>query len=227
VSLPLQYSDTNSYPVIYVLDAEWRFDMIRHMAFDMGGNRKIPRSIIVGIPHIDWVNQRGLDLTFSHSRIEYDGEAVDSSWYNDSNSGGGQAFFNYLTKELMPAVNQHYATNQHETLIGHSYGGYFGSYLLSMDQPFEVIHMYDPSIWYSDGEVITRFRNTSDLSQQVKVHITYQPEPNFHRTKMEEWIQTLQESGRIELSHTFYPDETHNALFLDSFYRGILLTNKY
>ncbi|MEL7223027.1 MAG: alpha/beta hydrolase-fold protein, partial [Bacteroidota bacterium] len=77
VSLPLRYSDSLSYPVIYVLDAEWRFDLLRNIIFELGAWEKMEQSIVVGIPHIDWKNQRGIDLTFSHSRVEYDGEAVD------------------------------------------------------------------------------------------------------------------------------------------------------
>ena len=36
VSLPLRYSDTVKYPVIYVLDAEWRFELVKHIVFDQG-----------------------------------------------------------------------------------------------------------------------------------------------------------------------------------------------
>ena len=35
ISLPLHYSDSLSYPVIYVFDAEWRFDLIKNIAFDL------------------------------------------------------------------------------------------------------------------------------------------------------------------------------------------------
>ena len=225
VSLPFRYSDTLSYPVIYVFDAEWRFELIRNIVFDWGANKKIQNAIIVGIPHIDWKSQRGIDLTFSQTRNEYDGEAVDSTWYNATNSGGGSQFYQYLTQELIPHVNHNYATNGHETLIGHSYGGYFAGYLLSLDHPFEVLHIYDPSIWYSNGEVISRFRDT-DYTKETRIHITYQPEPAFHREKIEAFIAELEKTPSIILTMQFYPEETHNSLFIDSFYRGILETNR-
>ena len=38
ISLPLKYSDSLSYPVIYVFDAEWRFDLIKNITFDLGAN---------------------------------------------------------------------------------------------------------------------------------------------------------------------------------------------
>ncbi|MGD1840236.1 MAG: alpha/beta hydrolase [Thermonemataceae bacterium] len=225
IALPHQYSDTSSYPVIYVFDAEWRFNLIKNMVFDLGANQKIEKAIVVGIPHIDWENKRGQDLTFSQSRIEYDGEAVDSTWYNASNAGGGMKFYHHLTKELIPDVNKNYATNHHETLIGHSYGGYFGGYILSLDHPFEVLHIYDPSIWFSNGEVTNRLKNKHS-KKEIKVHLTYQPKPTFHKNKIEEFITILESKPHITLTKTFYPNETHNSLFLDSFYRGIIETSK-
>lgn len=225
VSLPFRYSDTASYPVVYVLDAEWRFEFIRHLVFDWGANGKIQPAIIIGIPHLDWRNKRGVDLTFSQSRIEYDGEVVDSTWYHAGNSGGAHHFYHYLTQELIPHVNSHYATNGTETLVGHSYGGYFGGYLLSMDHPFEVLHLYDPSMWYSDGEVLERFA-TQATQQDVQIHLTYQPIPAFHKEKIEDFIRLLETTPHIQLSTQFYPKESHNSLFIDSFYQGILKTGQ-
>ena len=225
ISLPLRYVDSLSYPVIYVFDAEWRFDLIRNIVFDWGANQKIKNSIIVGIPHIDVQEKRGQDLTFSQSRVEYDGEEVDSTWYNDSNSGQGMKFYHYLIHELIPDVNKNYATNHHETLIGHSYGGYFGGYILSLNHPFEVIHIYDPSIWFSNGEVTERLK-TSDRQKEVKIHLTYQPIPEFHKNKIEDFITELEKKKHIILTKQFYQNETHNSLFLDSFYQGIRKTNK-
>lgn len=228
VSLPLHYSDTVDYPVIYVLDAEWRFDLVRHLAFDLGGNNLIQKAIIVGIPHVDWEFKRGIDMTFSHSRIEYDGEAVDSTWYNSSNSGGAQKFYSYFLEELIPFIDSTYSTNQHETLIGHSYGGYFGGYLLSLPHPFEVMHLYDPAIWYSDGEIIKEFQQHQNHLLQpssVRVHLTYQPLPIFHQQKIATFIALLERAPAIQLSKKLYTDKSHNALFLDSFYQGIQLTH--
>lgn len=221
VSLPMRYDSTEQYPTIYVLDAEWRFDLIRPIAYDMSGNKRIPRHIIVGIPHIDWEKQRGIDLTFSQSRIEYDGEAVDSTWYNDTNSGSAMTFFDYLSKEVVEKVNKTYPTNGENVLVGHSYGGYFGGYLLSLDHPFTAIQSYDPSIWYGDGEVIDKIKNRSKKSSEVNVFVAYQTEPKFHLSKIEEFIGELSKDKSITLGHKVYPEETHNSLFMYSFIDGM------
>ena len=163
VSLPMNYDTSERYPVIYLFDAEWRFDLIRTIAYDMAGNKKIPHHIIVGIPHVNWKNKRGIDLTFSHSKVEYNKEVVDSTVYNKSNSGGGQLFYEYLNNELIENVNKNYPTNNENILIGHSYGGYFNSYILPKKHKFNSFQIYDPSIWYSDGEAILEI--TKNLSK--------------------------------------------------------------
>jgi predicted alpha/beta superfamily hydrolase len=227
VSLPLFYVDSVNYPVIYLFDAEWRFDLIRNIERDLAGNKKIQSHIIVGIPHIEMENKRGIDLTFNHSRIEFDGDKVDSTWFNETNSGGGLNFYNFLKNELITEVDKNYPTNNHRTLIGHSYGGYFGAYILTMPHPFNVIHAYDPSIWYSDGEVTKKLKSHGKNVTPVKVYITYQSIPDFHSNKIEQLIASLKKNNSVEVHFKKFENETHNSLFMESFIEGIKLTNKY
>lgn len=221
VSLPLRYDTAKQYPVFYVFDAEWRFNMLRHIIYDMGGNKKIPDHIVVGIPHVNWRNQRGIDLTFSQSRNEYDGEEVDSTLYNDSNSGGGTRFYRYLTEILIKDVEKHYSTNDQRILVGHSYGGYFASYILPVDTFFTAYQIYDPSIWYSRGEVIDHLLNNQEKLKPANVFISLQPVPDYHQQKILKLIETLKKYPQIQLDYQLYPDETHNSLFLRSFLDGV------
>ncbi|WKK77880.2 alpha/beta hydrolase-fold protein [Marivirga salinae] len=228
VSLPLNYSETVNYNVMYVFDAEWRFDLIRNIEFDFSANQKIEKHIIVGIPHMNIDYKRNYDLSFSQSRTEYDGESVDSTWYNSSNSGGGHNFYNYLTQELIPSIDSIYATNGNNTLVGHSMGGYFGAYILSMNHPFSTLHLYDPSIWYSNGEAVEVIKNGIKKDGAVNILITYQPKPSFHKQKIEALIDELKKIESINLNYYLYEKETHNSLFLPSFMKGInlLMENK-
>lgn len=225
VGLPINFSDTHAYPVIYVLDAEWRFNLIYEMVKELGATKKMQPAIVIGIPHIQWNETRNFDLTFSQSRIEYDGDKVDSSWYNRDNSGNGMQFFKYLNEEVIPHINKTYSTSGHETIIGHSLGGYFAGFVLSLNHSFEVFHLYDPSIWYGNGEVINHIIE-SNRNDSVDVFIGYQPKPLFHKTKIDELIVALSKIPSVRLNTAFYENDTHMSLFLDSFYQGIQLTNK-
>lgn len=220
VSLPMHYDSSKTYPVLYVLDAEWRFDLIRNIAFDLAGNKKIPEHIVVGLPHVDWEYRRGIDLTFSQSRMEYDGEVVDSTWYNAKNSGGAHLYYQYLVKELVPDIEKQYSCNGQNVLIGHSYGGYFAGYLLSLEHPFSALQIYDPSIWYSDGEVIQRLEQIKP-TKAIHVFVSYQPIPKFHSSKIERFIKVLQKQKPLTVAQKKYKSETHNSLFMYSFLEGM------
>jgi len=219
VSFPINYDTTKRYPVLYVLDGQWRFDLIRPIAFDLSGNKKMPGHIIIGVPHHNWQKDRGRDLTFSHSGNEYDGEQVD--YYDETNSGGGEKFYLHLTQEIMKSVNDHYPTNGKNILIGHSYGGYFGSYILSRKNGFTAYQIYDPSIWFSDGEAMKMIKENLSKEKELEVFISYQPEPIFHSSKIEDLISLLSTYPNVMLSSKKYENETHNSLFMYSFLDGM------
>lgn len=225
VSLPMNYDRAKSYPVLYVFDAEWRFELVRHIAWDLAGNKKIPHHIVVGIPHVNWETQRGIDLTFSHSVNEYDGTIVEDGYFNKKNTGGGQKFYQYLTKELVKTIDTQYSTNQERILVGHSYGGYFASYILPFDTCFNAYQIYDPSIWYNKGEVLDYLKQHQPALKSSNIFITYQPNPDFHKKKIEQLIKLLKKRSRQngEMKFTFkkYSKETHNALFMQSFIDGM------
>ena len=221
VSLPMRYDPDKSYPVLYVLDGEWRFNLVQQIAYDLGGNRVIPHHIVVGIPHINWQRQRQIDLTFSQSVNEYDSTLAVAGEYTLENAGGGASFYRYLTEEVIPVVDGHYATNQERILIGHSYGGYFASYILPTDTVFSDYQIYDPSIWYNYGEVISRFREKREEIHPCQVFVSYQPVPDYHANKIRELIDAFREHPRIGLHLREYPDETHNSLYMYSVIDGL------
>ena len=105
-------------------------------------------------------------------------------------------------------------------------GGYFAGYILSMKHPFSTLHLYDPSIWYSNGEVIEVIKKGVPKIENVDILITYQPQPPFHKSKIDQLINELEKAKNITLYTKLYEDETHNSLFLPSFLKGISLQLK-
>lgn len=117
VSLPKTYHEKNSqlYPVIYVLDADWYFDG-SHVRLSNGGvkgivtrlaeNGEIPESIVIGIGYPGEI-KRGRDFLTYYTH-----------------------FYKFLKDELVPFVDKTYHTKGGRTLIGHSDGGFFTIYAL-------------------------------------------------------------------------------------------------
>lgn len=134
-------------PVLFVLDANAYFDQCRQLLSD----RKLADKItLVGIGYgnaylMDSLRIR--DYTFPKAPEK------------DSlpNTGGGKAFLDFIKTELMPYLREHYAVDTgNNTLMGHSFGGYFVLYALlnDRDHTFSRYVAASPSLHYADGYML-------------------------------------------------------------------------
>ncbi|CAG5074751.1 hypothetical protein DYBT9623_05439 [Dyadobacter sp. CECT 9623] len=146
------YFSKPAYPVLYVLDGEGYFASLVTMIQQLSahnGNTVFPQMIIVGIPNLRGTRNR--DLTPSPSSM-------------DPNSGGGEAFTAFLEKELIPYVDNHYATAPYRTLIGHSLGGLLVvNTLVKHPSLFNAYVALDPSMSYDEGNLL---KQSKELLQQ-------------------------------------------------------------
>lgn len=220
VSLPSGYDSTFTYPVIYVLDAEWRFSITNALEKELSDNGNIPAHIVVGITSPN----RRLDMTFSTTRVNHTGE-LDTITYTPQNSGNGLKFLSYIENELIAAIDQRYSTSGFNILIGHSLGGYFCSYILPIQKSFKSLQIYDPSIWYSDGEAIEHIDN--NLSPETSGIIFFSSSANYenqfanHHKKIKQLNRSLEGYPSIRIEYKNYEDEHHNSMYLHSFLDGM------
>lgn len=220
VSLPSNYDSTRSYPVMYVLDAEWKFSITNALEKELSDNGKIPQHIVVGITHPN----RRLDMSFSTTKVNYTGEK-DTTSFTSQSSGNGLKFLAFIEEELMREIQLKYSTSGFNVLIGHSLGGYFCTYILPNQKSFQALQIYDPSIWYSEGEAIKHIE--SKLSHDKRCTIFLSSSGNFenqfanHHKKMEELIQTLNRFPTIHIEYKTYENEHHNSMYLYSFLDGM------
>lgn len=220
VSLPPDYDSTQTYPVMYVLDAESRFSITNALEKDLSDNGKIPQHIVVGITCPD----RRFNMSFSRSKVNCAGE-TDTIAFSSQNSGNGLKFFAFIEEELIEEVNLRFSTSGFNILIGHSLGGYFCSYILPLQKSFQSLQIYDPSIWYSNGEAIQQI--DSNLSQNTVCHIfissssKFENQCSYHYAKIEELNQSLNRFPNIHYKYKTYENESHNSMYLQSFLDGI------
>src|SRR5215213_3030071 len=101
-------------PLILVFDGETLFEPTVFALRFMNRASEIPQvpeALIIGIPNVDRMRDMPIPQQF-----------------------GGKSennFMQFLSKELIPYLNNRYALNGHTISIGHSQGGMFVSYLLS------------------------------------------------------------------------------------------------
>ncbi|TMP35484.1 hypothetical protein CWB98_15820 [Pseudoalteromonas rubra] len=127
IYLPQNRNANKTYPVIYTLDAEWRFETI---ADSLDKNKM--EVILVGVENY-------VDEGYQH-RESY------SQWPL------AEDYFAFIRKELAPYIETQYPVNQADrTIIGHSNTGLFVGLALLMDdpqQPFFHRHVsFDGSFW--------------------------------------------------------------------------------
>lgn len=139
-----------SYPVLYVLDAEWHFDLatanVEYLSECSASDLLIPEMIVVGIINID----RDKDFTPT-VRTEYEGMEFPTS-------GGAAQFLEFLEVELIPAIDNTYRTAPYRVLSGWSFGGLF-TFFAYMNAP-EVFNAFlgiSPSLWWDESTLLEQY----------------------------------------------------------------------
>ncbi|MCC9138413.1 alpha/beta hydrolase [Pontibacter silvestris] len=224
VSLPAGYDATKKYPVMYVLDAESRFDVARVVAHDRARYKKAVPYIIVGVPNMGTPDKRSNDLTFSTSLYDYHGKPLDVLRFDSTNTGGGMDFSHFINEELVPHINSLYPTSNQNVLVGHSFSGYFASYILPLQQTFTTYLLIDPSIWYNRGEALEHLKSNAEAlrkSAGINVYVSYQSRPAYNVGKVKELVAYLSKQDHVTIAYKQYLDETHGSIFLQSFVDGM------
>ena len=135
-------------PVLYILDGPSHFLYGAGMLGYMAANNQIPEMIMVAIPNTD---DRMRDLTPTFSNLDFKGEETEAS----KTSGGGDAFLDFLEKELVPKIESTYSPMPYRVFSGHSLGGLMALHCL-IERP-DLFHAYiavDSSLWWHDQELV-------------------------------------------------------------------------
>lgn len=126
VKLPKSYDakERVKYPVVYVLDANFFFNMLSATITKYTDVDMLPPVILVGIGY------KSMELMDSLRERDYTypkGEIADSM----TASGGANAFLTFIETQLVPQIDKQCNTDiNNRIIIGHSLGGYFVSYCL-------------------------------------------------------------------------------------------------
>jgi len=155
IHLPANYSTTlNSYPVLYVLDANNQFNHASEAVSFLAGydRNRMPDMIVVGIVNVD----RGRDLTPVY--VKKANGTIDSA-KTVTNAGAGR-FLNYLAEEVIPYIETHYRVQPYRILAGHSLGGLFALYAKEqMPNLFPAMILTSPAINGVNDKMLTNLQS--------------------------------------------------------------------
>lgn len=122
VSLPGGYAESQeSYPVLFVLDAQWDFPLVYALYGQQYYDGFVPALIIVGVT---WGGERP-DPDALRLR-----DFTPTEGGGEGDSGGAAKFLAFFEKELIPYVEREFRASPHRTLAGSSLGGLFTLYAL-------------------------------------------------------------------------------------------------
>lgn len=150
ILLPGGHANSNKiYPVVYLLDSQWDFPLVKSLYGQQYYDGFIPELIIVGItwggpnPNPDSLRVRDYTPT-KENRLPQ--------------SGGAANFLSFMQKELFPFIETNYkADKQHRTLMGCSLGGLMTLYaLFTATDLFEGYVAASPAYSW-DGAVIYEY----------------------------------------------------------------------
>ena len=228
IGLPTNYDTTKSYPTLYVLDAEWWFDITYALTKELHDNQaSTPEMIVIGIPQIDR-KHRKLNMTFSDSKNNAMALPDTRLSWDKSQTGGGPDFLNYIEKEVVTYIDSTYSTNNFNSMVGHSLGGYFCAYALTIQTSFSSLFIFDASIWYNSGDALKKIKNK--LSQDINTNVFISsglmidgPQDMIanHLEKIDSLKLLLQTYHNINLHTKTYPNKQHLSMYMYSVIDGL------
>jgi uncharacterized protein len=151
VQLPKEYAahPQKKYPTLVFVDGNFYFPMMSAVLHQYEVAGLLEPFIVVGVGYKSFKTMDSLRI-----RDYLFPKALPSDELNAS--GGGENFYNFITKELLPKIDNNFRTDTADrTLLGHSFGGYFVLYSLfhqsaQQKTDFNYFVSASPSLWYNN-----------------------------------------------------------------------------
>ncbi len=165
----------NGYPVIYLLDADIAFPMVRQIAMSLQSGLGLPPVLIVGIGYPGGFREAMMRRTYDYTPSADEKYArFAARWEPGGGQGGGAPkLLDFIRDELKPFINENYnADAEDATLFGSSFGGLFAAYaLLEKPDTFQRYVLSSPSLWWNDNAIFEKAKQfaakTHNPSAQV------------------------------------------------------------
>jgi predicted alpha/beta superfamily hydrolase len=230
VILPVDYDSTIRYPIVYITDwwyyKEFEPQLYRRLEVEI----VIDPIILVGIGTIgdgtDLDLERRRDLTPTHltKYDKYDSLKIGSRGI----TGGAQNFLSFIKNELIPVIESQYLSDTlNRGYVGYSYGGLFGTYILSIEpQLFQKYLLGSPSMVYDNYLMIERLKESDPdkLKSVNSIFITVGEKEGGDQLKgfadLRDLFLTMKLPS-LNLECIIIGDERHRSALFPTFIKGI------
>ncbi len=160
ISWPAAKPPVGGYPVAYVLDGNDMFPLLNSILQVQAGSEKsskhnaITPGIVVGVGYVG-PSRRNVDYTPKAPPAAPE-TYPNGKPYPPQPSGGADAFFEFLEKELKPAIEKDYPINREkQSLVGNGYSGLFALHILfNHPEAFQTYIASSPSVWWNGRYIL-------------------------------------------------------------------------
>ncbi|HEU5292208.1 MAG TPA: alpha/beta hydrolase-fold protein, partial [Cyclobacteriaceae bacterium] len=216
ILLPGNYNqNTKKYPVVYLMDSQWDFPLVKSLYGQQYYDGFIPELIIVGVtwgghkPNPDSLRARDYTPT-PETRLPQ--------------SGGADNFLSFMRTELFPFIEANYrAENTDRTIAGCSLGGLITLYaLFSQPDMFDNYVAASPAFGWG-REVIYKFeQNFSDTKSGKRLYMTMGGvERNVADYKRFEQYLFSKKYTNLKLESRILDNTGHSGTKAEGFSRGL------
>ena len=219
IRLPDKYVPGNGkkYPVVYVLDGQWDFQLLDSLYGGLLYDGFIPEMIIVGI-------------TYSGQNPDYSAlRSMDYTPVQDiliRGSGDAPKFLAFLKDELLPDIESNYPVDpSRRVLVGGSFGGTFTLYaMFSQPRLFSGYVADSPIVTYGNRFAFQQEAEYASKHKDLPVRLFLgagELEPNAGA--VQEFMQILRGRGyaSLELETRVVAGESHASNKPESYNRGL------
>jgi predicted alpha/beta superfamily hydrolase len=231
-ALPNDYDDRKDYPVVYLLDGNYYFDLVKTgcRLYTQMGLMEPVILVAIGYPDPDRIDDnRTRDDTYPVAKAEYE----------MNRSGGADTFLSFIRDELQPLMDKRYATDTASRILaGHSLAGYFTIHVFSrslegMPTGFSAYIAASPSLHYNDQFLLKKLDGQKPTGRQAspKLFITFggledeedADEPDFisSRSMLESLSRSLDGSRVVRYKTEMFSGHSHMETPFPSFMKGI------
>ena len=239
VTLPADYSLSESYKVLYYLDAWWLSESVLGAYALLHISQQVDPIILVGISlngnEKDWNIQRTFDFTpspydISKMRVEMQaGRGESAVVLNQQTSGGADSFIEFLESRVFQFIEERYPSlGKSRGLLGHSYGGLFGYYVMQQKPHlFSNYILISPSLWWNKSELIKE-EAFSKFMNQVSPTIIYSSYGGLEsklitnsNAAMDKIVNSLKKES-LDYKLEVFEQSNHNSILPQAIYEGLL-----
>jgi hypothetical protein len=242
IATPADYATSGkTYPVVYMLDADYSFALTRNVVQHFAERGKLPEMILVAIGYPGaaddmevYYSNRKRDYTPPRSTLPVGFASERLAAPNEdgrNGQGGADMFRTFIADQVVPFVEQHFPVSQDRTFIGHSYGGLFGTYvLLTTPELFKRYVIVSPSLWFDNGSMLRlEPKEVSHRAIQADAYFAIGSRETQATTgapmvqQLKQFTKALQaqQSAGLRLTLDVRDGETHESIFPGAVTRGL------